>query len=801
MSDEKQQEVKPDIDVTQKATPKKEKRKKRAKATRNAAEKAKKPLTLARVVSRVLRRFYKLAVWLMAFILCLIIVVQIAFWGALVWINSSSGQKFIQARLGDGLEGSGYRVQISNFSYLLLTQMSLGGITVYQGDEKMIEASSVYLDVDLFPLKDKKLFVDLDIGTLTVFKTENKPKASPPQQSAEIQAIEVAPMVMPDVYFKDIYIDDINIVSLVLQGEANDTYISPVIKAHIDLNDTQKIVANLEYKDQTAVNSFPRNIKMTGNYDVQNAVFSLTPVNISSAQYNVTAQAGGTLRKDQNISLNAKVTPKGRDDLSPLTLDLSVKNTVNPSLNIKAKSRYADKDVSVSSNVQTMGGDINAKNIRILLPDLTVSGNATYHGASSAVSGKVSGTLERLSAYREYVGADHTIKPLSFNVDFNVGEAGQRAKIQANTASYRNASLNVAVRDIALSALYENDIVTIERLSMKDKAEGTMNAGGAYNIKTQSVDFTAKIKDLNALKGDMLNGTMSANISLKGDPEGYALNGKISPNKIEVKLPEKFATSIPQLNIEKKQKAQKKPEHDMLSVIALDVIVDAPRQIFVRGWGLDAEFGGQLEIDGFANDPQFMGSFDVLRGRYSEFGKKFTLSKAQLLFGGSIPPYPKMDIVAETDAGDVTAQVLIGGSTTKPEITFASVPALPQDEVMARILFGESMERLTPFQAVQLTQTIQRFSGNGGGGFDPIGGFRAVTGLDDLTVETNEEGGATVGAGKYLTDNVYLEFETGSEPGSSKANIEVELSPTITLESEIGQDAQAGGGVFWEWDY
>ncbi len=36
-----------------------------------------------------------------------------------------------------------------------------------------------------------------------------------------------------------------------------------------------------------------------------------------------------------------------------------------------------------------------------------------------------------------------------------------------------------------------------------------------------------------------------------------------------------------------------------------------------------------------------------------------------------------------------------------PEITFGSTHALPQDEVLARLLFGSSITQLSPLQAVQ----------------------------------------------------------------------------------------------------
>ncbi|MGH8587205.1 MAG: translocation/assembly module TamB domain-containing protein [Gammaproteobacteria bacterium] len=49
----------------------------------------------------------------------------------------------------------------------------------------------------------------------------------------------------------------------------------------------------------------------------------------------------------------------------------------------------------------------------------------------------------------------------------------------------------------------------------------------------------------------------------------------------------------------------------------------------------------------------------------------------------------------------------------------------------------------------------------------------------------------TVGAGKYISDNVFLEVQQGVTSGSAKAKIEVELTPSLSAEIQIGQQVPA----------
>jgi autotransporter translocation and assembly factor TamB len=80
---------------------------------------------------------------------------------------------------------------------------------------------------------------------------------------------------------------------------------------------------------------------------------------------------------------------------------------------------------------------------------------------------------------------------------------------------------------------------------------------------------------------------------------------------------------------------------------------------------------------------------------------------------------------------------------------------------------------------------------------------RKVLGVDQLELKTDgqEADEATLGAGKYLSDRVYLEVEQGLDPQSSKAKVQVEVTPNITVESEIGANSEGGMGVRWKWNY
>jgi translocation and assembly module TamB len=299
----------------------------------------------------------------------------------------------------------------------------------------------------------------------------------------------------------------------------------------------------------------------------------------------------------------------------------------------------------------------------------------------------------------------------------------------------------------------------------------------------------------------LAQGTISADISLKGKGAAYVVDGSVRPDRMNITIPSKFNSGIPQLNIVDPHADTRAPQ--ALRTVTLAMTIHAPNRIFVRGWGLDAEFGSadDMTIGGTLADPQIHGTLASIQGRYEQFNKRFDLTRANIRFEGSIPPSPFLDIEAQTVADEVTGIIDITGTAKDPKIALSSNPALPQDEVLSHILFGKDMTNISPFQAIQLAGTLQQLTGHGGGGPGLMDTVRGRLGLDDLEVNNDDTGATTVGAGKYITDKVYLQVDAGSAKTSGDANVKYELTPHLSVNSKISEDAQAGGGVTWSWDY
>ncbi|MBD3764472.1 MAG: translocation/assembly module TamB domain-containing protein [Rhodobacterales bacterium] len=229
---------------------------------------------------------------------------------------------------------------------------------------------------------------------------------------------------------------------------------------------------------------------------------------------------------------------------------------------------------------------------------------------------------------------------------------------------------------------------------------------------------------------------------------------------------------------------------------ALDLTIDAPNRMFLRGRGLDAELGGSLRVLGTTDDVRAEGQLGLIRGRLDILGTRLTLTEAEARLEGDLDPW--LRVVAATQADGITARVVIEGRATEPEVRFDSSPELPQEEVIARILFGQGLENLSAFQAAQLASAVATLAGRGGEGV--VSRLRQSFDLDDLDVVTDDSGSASVRAGKYLSRTVYTEVIVGSGD-SSQINLNLDLTDSVTIRGRASSDGDTGLGIFLERDY
>lgn len=386
--------------------------------------------------------------------------------------------------------------------------------------------------------------------------------------------------------------------------------------------------------------------------------------------------------------------------------------------------------------------------------------------------------------------------------------------VRTSGARLLDARSGLAINDITADVAVGGGVARINRLTGTLSTRGSLSASGTVGIdpaKGFPADLSIKLVDGRYTDGKVVTANLGGDLTVKGPlTSAPVISGTINLAKTVITVPEKLPGSLAELNVKHKNapaavRAQDKALRPAAassggggSGLILDVTVNAPSQIFIQGRGVDAELGGSLRLTGPASSPQAVGTFTLRRGRLTILAKRLTFTEGTVGFSGSLVPY--LNLTAQSKTTSATVTIVVSGEATNPKFTFSSVPALPEDEVLAQLIFGRSMSNLSPLQIAQLAEAAGQLAGVGGS-TSLLQNLRSAIGVDDLDVITDEEGGTAVSAGKYLNDRTYVTIQKGDRPGSGKATVDLDVGRGVKLRGEATDAGEAKGGVFYEREY
>ena len=316
-----------------------------------------------------------------------------------------------------------------------------------------------------------------------------------------------------------------------------------------------------------------------------------------------------------------------------------------------------------------------------------------------------------------------------------------------------------------------------------------------------NLSFTASQALL--LNRDDVAARVTGPLQLRSDANGGTISGDLRLNKGRFQLGRaSAAAAVPQLNVrETGLDAEDVIEPAQLHPWRLNLKL-AGSDLQVTGLGINSRWTTNLQIGGLADQPRFTGRADLVQGNYDFAGRIFRIDRGVIRFRGESPPDPLLDIHAEAAVQGLDATVAVQGTGLKPEITFASSPPMPQDELLSRILFGTSITNLSAPEALQLASAVAALQ-SGSGSLDPINALRRAVGLDRLRIVSADvaTGQKTaIAAGKYITRKLFVEVVTDGQ-GYSATQVEYQMTRWLSLLSTVSTIGRSSAAVRVSKDY
>ncbi len=354
----------------------------------------------------------------------------------------------------------------------------------------------------------------------------------------------------------------------------------------------------------------------------------------------------------------------------------------------------------------------------------------------------------------------------------------------------RDYANGVHLRDVA--ARLTADGGTLRIISLEARAgEGTMSARGSIGLLAPGipVDLAITARDATPIASDLLTATLGANLAIHGDVEGaVTLGGRVEVLRAVIQVPNKLPASVVTIPVRIAGAPPPKPAPPsrMLATIGLDLTIHAPRQVYIRGRGLNAELGGTVRIGGTTTAMRSSGGFRLIRGSFNLVGNTLNFTSGEIDFNGAEVTNPALHLVATSVGSNMVATLTVGGTARDPKVTLSSVPPLPQDQILAQLLFHTNAGALSPFQLASIAAGLAEISGHGGGFANPLSGLQNALGLDQLGVGTGPNGQPTLQAGRYLNKRVYVGAQQAAGGGGAQGTVQVDLTKGLKLNATVG---------------
>jgi translocation and assembly module TamB len=536
--------------------------------------------------------------------------------------------------------------------------------------------------------------------------------------------------------------------------------------------------------------------------------------------------ASGTVTLEASLS-GTIAAPQGRFTLSGQALRIALQKQPRlPTLALNADGTWNGRTADVKGRVAGAKGDAL---------DFTASAPLVLSAAPLAISmppqGSLSAHIQGAGDFANLadllpLGEDRLTGHFAIDVSASGTLAAPAAAghLTVSNGRYESFATGAVLAHLRVDLAGDRDRFTLHEFAADDAAGGNVAARGSLVLgggAGPTADFSANLTNLRVAARDEAVVNATGTIIVSGPIASPKVSGELAITSGDFTIPTSLPPTVARLDVvETRGKTGTPPTAKATSpalVAALDITITVPERVFVRGHGLDSEWRGKLKINGTSAAPQIVGALDAVRGTFAILGKNFRVTRGKIAFAGGSKLDPTLDIVSELSAADITAQILVGGMASSPKITLTSTPAVPQDEILARVLFNNSVGQITPAEGIEVAQAAATLAG---GGPDVIDRLRGRLGLDRLGFGSAPTGiatsnlnpaaggsaasrttGTAVSGGRYVAEGVYVGATQGTTPQSSAVTVEIEVHRHVTVETDLSQTNGNGIGLNYKLDY
>ncbi len=234
----------------------------------------------------------------------------------------------------------------------------------------------------------------------------------------------------------------------------------------------------------------------------------------------------------------------------------------------------------------------------------------------------------------------------------------------------------------------------------------------------------------------------------------------------------------------------------------LDVTIDIPGAVWIRGRGLEVELEGSLRAT-YEEVPVLTGTLEARSGHFRLLGRYFEIQSGVVGFYGEPEIDPDLDLVLQARVDETQVFVEVTGTALSPQLRLRSEPQMEEGDILSLLLLGRTLDQLDDDQ----TELLESRAADVAAGFGAtqLGArLSGQLGVDLVSVQQGSQpnSGNALVIGKYLSPRILLKYEQALQSSADfLVNLEYLLTRHLRLETFYGPRSQSGVEFNWISEY
>jgi translocation and assembly module TamB len=327
--------------------------------------------------------------------------------------------------------------------------------------------------------------------------------------------------------------------------------------------------------------------------------------------------------------------------------------------------------------------------------DLTARGSAQLSGRRAldlTADGRLD--LKLLSGFDPDLTASGLVT-MNLTLGGTFAEPLPQGRFQVTNGALSYAGLPSGLSELNGSLLFTRDNVHIEALTTRTGG-GTLDLKGDATYVNRQLNFnlTAIGKDVRLRYPPGVSSTANMELHWIGSRSASTVSGDISITKIAVTPGFDFGAYLER----SRQFSTVTVANSPLNNVKLDIHVQTAPELQMRTAIARLSGDADLRLRGSAARPAVLGRVDILEGKATFHGIRFTLERGDITFANPVAIEPQLNLQASSHVRNYDLNVTVTGTPDRLNINYRSEPPLPKSDIIALLALGRTSQESAQLQ-------------------------------------------------------------------------------------------------------